>query len=382
MNIEEIQVKSFKFHSYGGTNNLGKKLINVKCVDCGYIKEVRKDKFLCGSISKCVCKEFTLENMKDKRINDFIVVAESNRNNRPSFILKCIHCGELINVEKYKIVANKNIPKCICVRYKGRMSNNHRCDNLVGTYLTDRHLYVAEKIRMKDNRVGLKLVCTECGKSYETYSFNVLNNQYGYCECDDRYKWNTIDGAIRKYKKYINTKINNLYIKKVFRDKQGVYRFLCDCSCGSKNVSVMANRLVRGDIFSCSNCKRSFGESIIQQYLELNNIEYKSEVSFPDLLGKKKKPYRFDFGIYLNGKLLGLIEFDGAQHNSSYYLSYISNLNDKELEEKMREYKFRDEEKNKYCKNNNIPLLRIGYTRSKNKIEKFVYNFLVEIGGI
>ena len=43
---------------------------------------------------------------------------------------------------------------------------------------------------------------------------------------------------------------------------------------------------------------------------------------------------------------------------------------------------FLDEEKNKYCKNNNIPLLRIGYTRSKNKIEKFVYNFLVEIGGI
>ena len=65
LNIEEIQVKSFKFHSYGGTNNLGKKLINVKCVDCGYIKEVRKDKFLCGSISKCVCKEFTLENKRN-----------------------------------------------------------------------------------------------------------------------------------------------------------------------------------------------------------------------------------------------------------------------------------------------------------------------------
>ena len=267
MNIEDIQVKSFKYYSDSGVNNLGKKLIKIKCIDCGEIKEVRRDKFLCGSVSKCICHQLTAENMIGRRINDFIVYSKSVRNNRPAFLLKCIHCGELINVERYKIESNKGIPKCVCERYKGRIVNNHRCDSLIGTYLNDRHLYISEKVRMKDGRIGLKLVCTKCGKSFEASSYSVFNNQCGYCECDERYKWNTIEGTLKKYSKYVNTKINNLYIHSVYRDEKGVYRFICDCTCGAENISIMALRLSKGNIFSCPSCKRSFGESIIENYL-------------------------------------------------------------------------------------------------------------------
>lgn len=67
MELEEIQQKTFKFLKYNGSNNLGKKVIIVKCINCGFEKEVRKDKFLQGHISKCDCDEFNSIELKNKQ---------------------------------------------------------------------------------------------------------------------------------------------------------------------------------------------------------------------------------------------------------------------------------------------------------------------------
>lgn len=98
----------------------------------------------------------------------------------------------------------------------------------------------------------------------------------------------------------------------------------------------------------------SKGEEKIAKILEVNNLKFKREVTFPDLKGIKNNLLRFDFGVYENGNLLFLIEMDGAQHFSynKHFHKNISNFN------RAREW---DRKKNSYCLIHQIPLIRIPY---------------------
>ena len=66
--------------------------------------------------------------------------------------------------------------------------------------------------------------------------------------------------------------------------------------------------MIYGDTNSCG-CIRSKGEMQIRQLLQENNIDFKQEFSFEDL--KDILPLRFDFAIFKNELLVGLIEFQG-----------------------------------------------------------------------
>jgi hypothetical protein len=68
---------------------------------------------------------------------------------------------------------------------------------------------------------------------------------------------------------------------------------------------------------------------------------------------------RFDFAIFNeNNNLSHLIEFDGKQHTNDY--------NAWGGTETLEERHLRDELKNLYCKNHNIKLIRIPYTKRNN----------------
>lgn len=116
----------------------------------------------------------------------------------------------------------------------------------------------------------------------------------------------------------------------------------CECECGSK-IKVPGSNLLSGNTKSCG-CLLSYGESFISNLLRKHNIEYKTEVSFKDL--KDIKELRFDFGIYKNGELVQLIEYDGKQHYDQSAPYYSMNMIK------------HDKMKNVYCKENKIPLLR------------------------
>lgn len=79
----------------------------------------------------------------------------------------------------------------------------------------------------------------------------------------------------------------------------------------------------------------------------------------------------FDFAIIDNNeKVTTLIEYDGRQH--------FEPISDFGGEEGFKITQNNDSIKNKYCKNNNIPLLRIPYWDFDN-IELILNNFLYEI---
>lgn len=124
----------------------------------------------------------------------------------------------------------------------------------------------------------------------------------------------------------------------------------CICDCG-RNCIVDSNSLKSGHTVSCG-CLSSKGEEKIKKILIENGIIFEQQYSFSDL--KNKGLLRFDFAIFENGVLTRLCEFDGVQH-------YIPNS--KFFDE---DIKIRDELKNQYCLDNNIPLIRIPYYHLEN----------------
>ncbi len=127
----------------------------------------------------------------------------------------------------------------------------------------------------------------------------------------------------------------------------------CQCDCGNE-YDVSSYLLTSGKVSSCGCLGRSMGEEKIEQILKENNIPFEKEKRFSSCYNPTtKKLLRFDF--YIDNQYL--VEFDGEQHYKA-----TSGWND---EERLIITKERDEIKNKWCKENNIPLIRIPYTQLK-----------------
>lgn len=114
----------------------------------------------------------------------------------------------------------------------------------------------------------------------------------------------------------------------------------------------------------CPYCNESKGEKRISNYLDFNSIKYIKEKRFNDCRGKSK-PLPFDFHL---SDYNCCIEYDGKQHFhlNSYSFTLLDLMNRKYL----------DNKKTKYCKDNNIKLIRISYWDFDNieKILKYELN--------
>lgn len=137
--------------------------------------------------------------------------------------------------------------------------------------------------------------------------------------------------------------------------KDGSHMYwMCKCSCGNPRLKeVSSSHLQRGTVQSCGCIKKSIGETNIEKILINNNIPYQTQVSFKDL--KMSRYLRYDFGIYDkdSNSLIRLIEFDGIQHFQEQ--SYFTHS--------LKETQQNDKLKNEYAIKNNIPLVRIPYTK-------------------
>ena len=150
--------------------------------------------------------------------------------------------------------------------------------------------------------------------------------------------------------------------------------YKCRCDCGNIH-EVMANALKQGQIISCGKCMVSKGEYLIQQLLDKNNIIYNYNCSLPDLIKETGKKLRFDFILYdNNGNISRIIEFDGRQHKYGPDTNYWGHTTDT-----LETIKERDNLKNNWCLQHQIPLIRIPFTHVNNLIledligDKYLY---------
>lgn len=217
------------------------------------------------------------------------------------------------------------------------------------------------------------------------------NDKYGkaqwLCQCDCGSVPKVINGAalrrglvvscgcnrLKKLKEYNESKVidetGNLYgyLKVIGRnlepDKITDGRAMWDCQCKCGNIYTVAGKFLReGKVTSCGCRTQSLGEEVVEKILLVNNFNYAKEYL---IQVRQEKIYqhhkaRFDFAIFdKENNLKYFIEYDGLQHFKENVRENGFGWNRREAFEKTKE---RDELKNQWCKNNNIPLIRIPYT--------------------
>jgi very-short-patch-repair endonuclease len=187
-------------------------------------------------------------------------------------------------------------------------------------------------VKYKNTKTKIKINCKKHN------SFEQLPNlhlTYGCIKC--KYEKHFIENA-----KEIH---NNKYNYSLVKYEHGKLKIKIICKLhGIFNQS--PNHHLRGK--GCPICKSSKGELEISKYLKKMNIKFKPQFKFDNC--RNILPLSFDF--YLHEKNI-CIEFDGLQHFKP--IEYFGGI------ETFKLTQLRDKIKNKYCKDNNIKLLRIKY---------------------
>ena len=119
----------------------------------------------------------------------------------------------------------------------------------------------------------------------------------------------------------------------------------------------------------CPVCNLPYSEKVPYDYLVDNYPSYNIRVqyTFDDLMGENGEHLKYDLGILDDtDKLLGIVEIDDDEHRYNHT---------QPRRVKARE---RDKTKDKYCKDNNIPLFRLEYYNGRKmfKDRDWYYNYI------
>lgn len=213
-------------------------------------------------------------------------------------------------------------------------------------------LTVLEKTDKRQNKSIVWKCRCECGTECEVNAGNLRANKVKSCGClkketDKQPKGNVID--------MIGQTFGHLtVIERDGSDGRGEAKWICKCDCNTHTrLSVLGSNLRTGHTTSCGCERRSKGELKVAEILTQANLPFQQEVSLFRFANGKLAT--FDF--YVDNKYL--IEYDGETH-------YRANLHGWHTEEQLIAQQERDMIKNQWCKDNNIPLIRIPYTHLNN----------------
>lgn len=278
---------------------------------------------------------------------------EKERASNGGLICKCqCDCGNIHYVEKGKLL-QKQCQSCGCLTKI----------NIAGQRFG--RLVAINDSGLRDNNGNCLWHCKcDCGNEKNISLSSLKNGSTTSCGCLHKEKFyemlaNLDYEAIgeKNSKDYSNQIIKGVkIISKTHRKTHNGWYWNCECPyCGD---IFQARPCALKENQSCGCVGASKNNKLIETMLNNTvNISFKRELWFTDLRGIGGYPLRFDFAIYDdNNNLKYLIEYDGQQH--FYYSNGLSTWNTQENYEKTHSH---DLIKNKYCFDNNIPLIRIPY---------------------
>ena len=200
-------------------------------------------------------------------------------------------------------------------------------------------LIIIEEFR-KNNRLYYKCKCI-CGTIFEARKDSIKSGHTRSCGCL----------SSRNGKNLLYHKFNHLTVieKSNRRSANGGLFWECQCDCSRQTIiEVDAQSLITGRTQSCG-CLCSKGEETIAQLLTIHNIPFEKQKTFSTCrFSDTNYPAKFDF--FVNKQYI--IEYNGIQH---YQEVPFFNKTNKHIKEK-------DIYKTNWCKENNIPLIRIPYS--------------------
>lgn len=228
---------------------------------------------------------------------------------------------------------------CGCLQKEKTSAANKRNIDLVG------HCF-GRLVVLSRSTTSAKWVCRcDCGNLVEVTTTHLKTGHTKSCGCLQKDIASEVRGINLNGQRFGFLTVEGLDIEKSTSEKK---YWICQCDCGNR-ISVSTGDLRSGNTQSCGCSKLSHGEMKIKSLLEEYNIPFEQEKSFPDCVNPStNRLLRFDF--FVNNQYL--IEFDGKQH-------YEQSPNWEPLEDIQR----RDRIKDTWCKEHNITLIRIPYTR-------------------
>lgn len=211
-----------------------------------------------------------------------------------------------------------------------------RIKNRVGTLSTG--VEVISLSQYKNNECYWNCLCPICKEVWEVRGSRLNEpNPVSCCKkCSSLKNLSKIKEP--RFKDITNQRFGKLVaLNRIDKKGSRTYLWRCKCDCG-RYCEKELQYLLSGDTQSCG-CLVSTREMKIQDLLNSKNIFFETQ----KILFQK---YRFDF--YVEQKYI--IEYDGIQH-------FVQRAN----REKLEQIRQRDLEKNNFCFENNIPIIRIPY---------------------
>lgn len=273
-----------------------------------------------------------------KEINSNIIVLGKYEGNKERIQCKCKVCGYKWNPFASTLKQKHGCPNC--------KANN---DRLTNEEFIERVNKINPSFEILETYVTyktlIKVKCLKCGEEFETTPNKILK---GINVCKNCYK-KSLYKKSEDYRKEL--KVKNPYVIQL-EDYKGVnIKLKVKCSSCGNIWEASPSGLLCG--FGCPLCKLSHGEKKIKNILDENNIVYKIQKKFDNLLGIKGKPLSYDF--YLPDYNL-LIEYQGKQHKMP--IKYFGG------EKQFKIQQEHDKRKKEYAISNNINLLEIWYNEN------------------
>ena len=214
------------------------------------------------------------------------------------------------------------------------------------------YVLLSKNEEYKNNKTMLETICPN-GHKYKTNFNRFKNGQRCGCECGNlRLTYEEVKRYIESFGyKLLSTEYKNNHDN-----------LLVQCSNNHQPYTVRWNNFKSGS--RCPHCNEFKGEEKISSCLQNKNVNFIRQYGFNDCRGKIKE---LPFDFYLPNYNC-CIEYDGKQH--SKYGCFNMDLLD------LMNRHYLDDIKTKYCKDNNINLIRISYKEFDN-IEEIINNFII-----
>lgn len=273
-------------------------------------------------------------------------------------LAKC-DCGTIKEVRLTYITNNKT-KDCGCGHYQRlQEAIKRKYEHLIGTQING---WTILDIIPPDNNNGMTFAYCKCKcNTIKNVRLSyIINGRSKDCGCGRK-------DTLRETRtnNLVGQRFGKLVVVELLEDRDKFNRIMyrCKCDCGGE---IITSRLCLANHHTSScGCILSSNNMYIDKLLRNNEINHESEYRvFID-----GKWYRFDF--YLPEYNL-FIEYDGEQHFKPVTFGGISK---EDAEHNLQQTQERDKIKDKYCKNNNINLLRIPYWEKQN-IETIISNHL------
>lgn len=309
-----------------------------KCqCDCGNFRIVPAYKLQHNNIIDCGKCDLN-DKMIGQKFGKLLVLLSAERleKNHKAYLCQC-ECGNKKIVSGYHL-RKGDIQSCGC------LVSEDLTNKKFGRLTVIKRAYIG-----KDKAQYWECLC-DCGTTTYVNSANLKRKHTESCGCyrKDQHRQKTaLDLTDQRFGKLVA-------LENTWQTEDGPHSsFLWKCKCDCGNIIyVPANELNAHRVYSCGCSNESKGEQLIKNILLKNNIVFKQWVTFDTCKYKNLLP--FDF--FVNNQYI--IEYDGKQHFQA--IDFFGG------EDTFKLQQIRDNIKTQWCKDNNIPLIRIPYTHFKD----------------